>query len=154
MITTRFAIDSDRAQLYSLVSLIANFNPEEVVLAHEVIDSALASPANGYELVVAEDEGNIVGFICFGPIPITINRFDLYWIAVDPRQERRGIGSGLLADMEARLGVGSRIYVDTSSPPGYEAARRFYERHGYQLACTLPDFYRLGDDKVIYCKDL
>jgi ribosomal protein S18 acetylase RimI-like enzyme len=81
-------------------------------------------------------------------------RWDLYWIAVDPRQARGGIGSRLLEAMETRLGVGIRVYVDTSSTPGYTAARSFYERHGYHAVCTFPDFYREGDDKIFYYKDL
>jgi len=81
-------------------------------------------------------------------------RWDLYWIAVDPRQARGGIGSRLMEAMETRLGVGIRVYVDTSSTPGYTAARSFYEWHGYHAVCTFPDFYRERDDKIFYYKDL
>lgn len=155
MITIRPAVENDRQSLFSLVADISNFNQEEIELAREVIGDALDSEKNGYYLLTAERrDGRILGFICYGPIPISDKRWDLYWIAVDPRQGRSGIGSQLLAAMENGLGPGMRIYVDTSSTPGYTAARSFYERHGYHMACTFPDFYREGDDKIVYFKDL
>jgi ribosomal protein S18 acetylase RimI-like enzyme len=155
MITIRPAAAHDRQSLFSLVAGIKNFNPEEVELAREVIGDALASEKNGYHLLVAEDsDGRLPGFICYGPIPISDKRWDLYWIAVDPGQARSGLGSQLLRDMETRLGAGTRVYVDTSSTEGYTAARSFYERHGYQVAGVFPDFYRPGDDKIVYVKDL
>ena len=46
------------------------------------------------------------------------------------------------------------VYVDTSSTHGYDRARSFYEKNGYTVACVLPDFYRAGDDRVIYRKTL
>jgi ribosomal protein S18 acetylase RimI-like enzyme len=155
MIIIRPAAEHDRHSLFSLVAGIKNFNPEEVELAREVISDALDSEKNGYHLLVAVDsEGRLPGFICYGPIPISDKRWDLYWIAVEPGQARGGIGSQLLAAMETRLGPGMRIYVDTSSTPGYTSARSFYERHGYQVAGVFPDFYRQGDDKIVYVKDL
>jgi len=31
---------------------------------------------------------------------------------------------------------------------------QFYERTGYSLVARVPNFYRLGDDKLIYAKTL
>lgn len=148
--------EQDREQLFSLVGEIENFNAAEIALAREVIGDALRSEQNGYRLLVAVDRTDrLYGFICFGPVPITETSFDLYWIAVRPREARRGIGSLLLSTMEGELaGRGNRVYVDTSSTAAYDSARAFYERHGYDVACVLPDFYRAGDDKIIYVKDV
>lgn len=155
MITLREATGNDSEPLFSLIATIDNFNEAEQELAREVILDGLASPQNGYHLLVAFDEkSSLVGFICYGPIPITVNRFDLYWIAVSPSQGRQGIGSLLMQAMEERLGEGVRIYIDTSATPAYSKARSFYERHGYQVACVLTEFYGAGDDKIVYCKEL
>jgi len=155
MITIRPAGGDDRHQLFTLIATIDNFTAEEKDLAREVIDDGLASKKNGYHILVAVDsENSLIGFICFGPIPITVNRWDLYWIAVAPALSRRGVGTRLLRAMEEKLGKGARVYVDTSATSGYAKARSFYERQGYEVACVLPDFYRVGDDKVVYCKDL
>lgn len=155
MITLRRAVSDDRDQLFGLVDTIDNFNGEEKELAREVIHDGLASEKNGYHILVAVDgKETLVGFICYGPIPITVKRWDLYWIAVAPQVARQGIGTLLLNDMEERLGEGVRIYVDTSATISYRKARAFYERHGYQVACVLPEFYGAGDDKIVYCKEL
>ncbi|HIJ78314.1 MAG: GNAT family N-acetyltransferase [Desulfobulbaceae bacterium] len=154
MITIRLAAEFDRPQLFELIAAIDNFNNAEKELAREVITDGLASEKNGYYILVAIDQQDtLLGFICYGPIPITVQRWDMYWIAVAPESARLGIGTLLLQAMEEKLGQG-RIYVDTSSTPGYNKARSFYERHGYQVACVLPDFYATGDDKIVYCKEL
>lgn len=154
MITIRLAAEFDRPQLFELIAAIDNFNNAEKELAREVISDGLASEKNGYYILVAIDQQDtLLGFICYGPIPITVQRWDMYWIAVAPESARLGIGTLLLQAMEEKLGQG-RIYVDTSSTPGYNKARSFYERHGYQVACVLPDFYATGDDKIVYCKEL
>jgi ribosomal protein S18 acetylase RimI-like enzyme len=155
MITLRNAASSDRDQLFALVDTIDNFNPAEKELAREVIHDGLASAANDYHLLVSlgPDHG-ITGFICYGPIPITVKRWDLYWIAVAPQVARQGVGTLLLEAMEKKLGPGVRVYVDTSATPAYGKARAFYERHGYEVACLLPEFYGPGDDKIVYWKEL
>ena len=78
-----------------------------------------------------------------------------YWIVVGRGYARRGLGKRLLECMEswaAQDGI-RRIYVETSSSPPYEAARAFYEKHGYLLACVLEDFYRKGDHKMTFMKE-
>ena len=157
MITIRPLAAEDRAQLLALVRLQDNFNAQEVEVAIEVIDDTLDPTKNDYCILVALSEGQgVVGFICYGDIPMTDRRFDLYWVAVDPALGRQGVGRLLLARMEAELRAQgpAKVYVDTSSTAGYDPARGFYEKNGYQVACVLHDFYRDGDDKVIYLKEL
>jgi ribosomal protein S18 acetylase RimI-like enzyme len=82
--------------------------------------------------------------------------YDLYWIKVDEAASRKGVGGRLLEFMEefvAREGA-RRIYVETSSTEPYQAARSFYEKHGYRIVCSLEDFYREGDHKMIFMKDI
>jgi ribosomal protein S18 acetylase RimI-like enzyme len=78
----------------------------------------------------------------------------LYWIAVAKPTQARGIGGRLLVAAEeeiARLG-GRLLLIETSSLPHYAPTRRFYARHGYELACRLADFYADGDDLVVFRK--
>jgi hypothetical protein len=49
---------------------------------------------------------------------------------------------------------GRLLLVETSSTPAYAAARWFYESSGYRCEATIHDFYALGDDLVIFSKDL
>jgi ribosomal protein S18 acetylase RimI-like enzyme len=98
----------------------------------------------------------LVGFIIYGPTPLTLHTWDVYWIVVGKPYQRHGIGKRLLEAAEARIRAqrGEVIRVETSSLPSYEATRRFYEKHGYRLAGTIPDFYAPGDSLCIYYKRL
>ncbi len=143
----------DREQLIRIVKLQTNFLQCEVDIAIEVIDATF-DPKEDYQTLAAFDQQQLLGFISFGPIPLTVNRFDIYWIAVDPENGRHGIGTVLILEMEKRLkqaGSG-HIYVETSSTEGYAPARLFYEKHNYQLVSQLDDFYRDGDGRMIYRK--
>ncbi len=98
----------------------------------------------------------LAGYACYGPIPCTKSAFDLYWIAVDPRYQRHGLGRLLVSAVEERIkkSGGDRIYIDTSGRPDYAPTRAFYERNSFHRAACLPDFYAPGDDRVIYSKYL
>ncbi len=133
------------------------FSCSEVDVAVELVQEGLAKEeASGYRFVMAEQFGRLVGYTCFGPIPCTRSSFDIYWIAVHPDMQRRGLGRHLMRHTEQRIRRegGSRIYLDTSQREQYAATRAFYERLGYRLESVLPDFYGPGDDKAVYCKVL
>ncbi len=133
------------------------FSPAEIQIAAELVSEFLKEGANsGYLFTVAESEGDVIGYACFGPIPCTVSSYDLYWIAVHPSWQHSGIGGRLLDDIERWIADkgGTRMYVDTSGRDAYVSTRAFYERMGYTRAAVLPDFYSPGDDKVIYVKSL
>lgn len=134
------------------------FNGEEIAVARDLVRQSLTlgSAVSGYFFIVAEHDGRVVGYICYGPISGTAGRFDLYWIVVDPAWQGRGVGKVLLHAAEEAVGrVGGRkIYVETSSRPLYEPTRQFYLHAGYAWVATLPDFYAPDDHKIIYCKTL
>jgi hypothetical protein len=44
--------------------------------------------------------------------------------------------------------------VETSDTPAYAAARRLYERTGYQQEAIVHDFYAPGDSLLIFAKSL
>jgi ribosomal protein S18 acetylase RimI-like enzyme len=98
----------------------------------------------------------MLGYACFGPHPLTQGTYDLYWIVVDPTAQGHGIGHALLARVEAEVQArgGRLLLVETSGTPAYAPARRFYESSGYRCEATIHDFYALGDDLVIFSKDL
>jgi ribosomal protein S18 acetylase RimI-like enzyme len=147
-------IREDREQILAMVKQQTHFHPCEIDVAMEVIDETF-NPSEDYRTLVAEeDNSRISGFISFGPIPLTERRYDLYWIVVAPAIGRRGIGTQLMAAMENELKTSGsgHIYIDTSSTEGYAKARAFYEKTGYHVAAHLKDFYREGDDRILYLK--
>jgi ribosomal protein S18 acetylase RimI-like enzyme len=149
---------ADREPIGRILRAAGVFGAAEVAVGLELVDGTLEpGPATNYRWVVAEGDGQVLGFACFGPVPMTQGTFDLYWIAVDPRLQGRGLGRRLVAASEAAIragGGGRRLYVDTSSTPAYAPTRAFYAACGYAPAAELPDFYAPGDGKVILCKVL
>jgi ribosomal protein S18 acetylase RimI-like enzyme len=148
----------DGERVRALVAADGMFHPGEVEIAVELVREATlrGSAESGYWFLFAESDGTTLGYACYGPIAGTDGRFDLYWIVVDAQARGRGIGRALLAEAERRMAAtgAKRIYVETSSTELYRATRRFYEKAGYRRAAVLPDFYRPGDGKVIYVREL
>jgi len=148
----------DRKKILDLLTQTGVFNKKEIVVAMEIVDLVLAEKDGGdYQTFSYYDAtGRFMGYICFGPIPMADLRYDLYWIAVDRQVRGKGVAAELVGFMEkqiARQG-GGKVYVDTSSTPPYEAARGFYEKEGYSRVCVLDNFYRPGDGKIIFMKNI
>jgi ribosomal protein S18 acetylase RimI-like enzyme len=147
----------DGPALQALVAATGAFTEEELLAAAELIaighDEATRS---GYRFAVAEEDGVVVGYTCYGRASFSDATWDLYWIAVAPGSQRRGVGSVLLAGAESAAAgeQGWMMLAETGSKSSYEPARRFYERNGYAEIARIPDFYGVGDDKVVYAKRL
>ena len=148
---------AQRARFEALTAATGVFQPAEAAIAVEVLDEALAGD-DDYRFVGAYEGGadTLVGFACWGPTPATVGTWDLYWIAVDPAWQGKGVGSDLLHEVERRLAADCArlLVVETSSRAEYAPTRGFYERRGFRRAAVLPEYYAPGDDLVIYLKDL
>lgn len=146
----------DRARLAELLVATGAFNAEEIEVALSLFDVATRAPGDAgvpldYELLGAFDDERLAGYVCFGPTPATEGTFDLYWLAVDPAAQRRGIGRALVREVEQVLRArgGRLLVVETSSRADYEPTRTFYARGGYSEAARVRDFYAPGDDRIL-----
>jgi ribosomal protein S18 acetylase RimI-like enzyme len=157
-LSLRWLAAADIAAIEAL--LLANrpvFSDEECRTAVEMIHEGLApQEEDPYQFLVAEAPGRgVVAYACFGTIPLTNGTYDLYWIAVHPDVHALGVGRKLLVHCEeeiARQG-GRLVVVETSSRKDYDKTRRFYEKTmAYETAAWIKDFYKAGDDKVVYIK--
>ena len=147
----------DRSRILEIVTATGSFTPVEIATAMEVVDEGLAEPGRDYFLYVVEDEdGWVTGYACHGPTPLTEGTYDLYWIAVDPAAQGGGYGRALLkfAEEDVLWRGGRLLLIETSSQESYGATIRFYERSGYPLVARIKGFYRPGDDKLIFAKEL
>ena len=146
----------DRPQLAELLSRIETFSPEEVQCALELIDLALTSGKVDYQVLVAcrETENKVVGYVCYGPTPMTDGTFDLYWIASDPVVRGQGVGAALVSAMEGdiRRRKGRLIRIETSAMEAYGPTRGFYAAMQYREESRFRDFYRVGEDLIILAK--
>lgn len=146
---------TDREAIETIVRAAGNFKTHEIAVALEVTDDRLTrADRSDYRFALAEIDGEVAGFVCFGHIPCTSGSYDIYWLVVHPRWQRCGIGTLLLAEAEVACQSGRRVYIETSSRVDYASARSFYVASGYSLIATLPDFYAQGDAKMIYVKAL
>jgi D-alanine-D-alanine ligase len=146
---------ADLGRIRELVDSTGVFNAVELDTAVELADERIKEgPASGYNFVFAEQDGQVVGYACYGPIALTVGSYDLYWIAVDKSTQGQGLGRKIMdkvAEIIKSEG-GRNIYIETSTRPHYHPTRAFYERCGCPLVATLDDFYAVGDGKAIYCK--
>jgi ribosomal protein S18 acetylase RimI-like enzyme len=128
-----------------------------VAVAEELIDSYLDDPSgSGYRILVAEVASTVAGYICYGPTPLTEGTWDIYWVAVAQTRQDQGIGSALMksAERDIARAQGRLSMIETSSTPAYEKTRSFHLSQGYEIVARIPDFYALGDDKLILQKRL
>ncbi len=149
--------EADQASLSALLRRIEQFKPDEVVVAEELIEASIRNPeGSGYESIVAQKEDEIVGYVCFGPTPMTQATWDLYWIAVAPDRQGQGIGKQVFQSFAdaVRARGGRHVRIETSSQEIYAATGGFYERLGFELAGKLRDFYAPADDLLIFYREL
>jgi ribosomal protein S18 acetylase RimI-like enzyme len=153
MIAVRPGAPADREALEAAIRSDTTFRADEIDVALELVDAGLAGSAD-YAIRVADVDGAVRGYLCFGPTPMTRASYDLYWIVVHAEARGRGVAGALLRAMEAELAErgGGNVRVETSETEGYGAARALYERHGYPEAARLVDFYSPGDALIVYYK--
>lgn len=149
-------LPADRPRVREIVEASGVFRPDEVTIALEVLDGAIAAPGRDYWAVGAYRNDRLVGFAAFGPVPCTVATWDLYWIAVDPALQGSGIGRELMNHCEAAITAegGRLVVVETSSRKDYEPTRAFYRRLEYHAQAEIPDYYAPGDGLVVYTKTL
>lgn len=150
-------IPSDIQDIVEIVRSTGFFSDEELDIAGELVEERLLKGVgSGYYFLFMEINKKLTGYSCYGPVPGTLNSFDLYWIAVENQSRGRGLGRLLLEMSEQKIASmnGKNIYIETSSRDLYLPTRKFYEVCGYRTEARLKDFYAPGDDKIIYVKAL
>lgn len=156
--THRITQQQDRSHVLDILTRTGFFRPDELEIATEVLDDALTEgPQGHYRSVCSVSEnGEVLGWICYGPTPCCIGTYDVYWAAVDPRAQGQGIGKRMFAHAEQDIAHrGGRLaIIETSSRELYTPTNRFYLACGYEPKGRIPDFYVIGDDKIIYSKSL
>jgi D-alanine-D-alanine ligase len=153
MVMISIADEQDGRSIQSITSKTTVFSPEEVDCVTELWEEYRQNGAqtSGYYFVVEREDGRVRGYACYGPRSLTDGTYDLYWIAVDPECRRAGVGRKLLDWVEQEIHkIGGRILVVET----YAPTRRFYLATDYTLEATLKDFYKDGDDLVIFTKHL
>ena len=146
----------DKAAVMALIEATNFFHAHEVIVAEELVDVYLGVPdQKDYQVIVIESaEGEVAGYLTYGPTPMAVGVYDLYWMAVDPQAQGQGYGRRLVEWLETYVKAehGRLIIIETSSSGKYEPTRRFYLGLKYTEVARIPDYYQDGDDRVIYTK--
>jgi D-alanine-D-alanine ligase-like ATP-grasp enzyme/GNAT superfamily N-acetyltransferase len=158
VITWRYEVTpADVEAIREVTASTGYFYDDEVAVSVELVEERLAKgAASGYEFVLADCGGRLIGYTTFGPIPCTKSSFDWYWLAVRPELQGFGIGKQLLQQVEVRSRAmgGTRLYCETSGRTKYASTRVFYEYMGFMLCELLEDYYDTGDGRATYSKSL
>ncbi len=144
----------DRGEIMRLLEDAGVFSDREIKMAISLVDQLLQGNPD-YRFLVATDAGDtVLGYICYGHNPLTAGTWDIYWVAVSRRFQRRHVGSLLIEGAEKDIGgeEGKLIVIETSSKPSYRPTRKFYERMGYRISARIEKFYSESDDMIIYSK--
>jgi ribosomal protein S18 acetylase RimI-like enzyme len=146
---------TDIENVRSIVTDTALFSKCEIEMAVELVITTLKIP-DEYSFFFAELNDETIAFCNYSLIPCTMDTFDLYWIAVRKKMQGMGIGKMLIkaTENDIRVKKGRQILVSTSSLETYSNTRKFYEKAGFSVAAILPNFYKEGDDEIIFKKVL
>ena len=147
----------DAQAVRQILIACAVFTPEEIHVALGLMrDVFVEQTIESYFLFGADIHGDVQGYVCLGKLPLTRATWHLYWIAVHPRVQSRGLGQALQNFVEefVRSRDGERIGAETSSRAEYARARKFYRRAGYKRVGFVRDFYKSGDDCIMLSKPL
>jgi ribosomal protein S18 acetylase RimI-like enzyme len=146
----------DRKEVERILAEVKVFPSQEIEVALEVIDSYLSGSLDYIIKEAADERDSVLGYICYGKVPLTDAVWDIYWVVVGEEFQGKGIAGRLMKCMEddLRTKKARAIMVETSSIPEYKPAREFYVRKGFNEVCRIEDFYAEGNDKVVYRKIL
>ncbi len=154
----RLLIQEDREKILAMLKNVKYFIPDEINVAMELVDIVLRDKEQRDYTIqcLVDHRDDPLGYVCYGPTPMTEGTFDLYWIVVDPQYQGQGVGTRLLdffEDTVKRMN-GRMILIDTSSISPYESVCRFYSEKGYREVARVPDYYWSGNDRITFCKNL
>ena len=149
---------SDLEAVERLVRMNPVFNAAEIDIAKELVVEHLERGPEicGYYFLFADGPDGLLGYACYGPVPATNGRYELYWIAVRPDLQRARLGAQLQrASEEAVSAMGGRYMVaETSTRAEYGPAHRFYLAQGYSQLAEIPDWHDEGDGLALFGKRL
>lgn len=90
------------------------------------------------------------------PERMTQGTWNMLLLAVHAGHQRSGLGRELVCEAESRVrdAGGRLLLVETSGLPEFERTRAFYRACGYEPEARIRDFYREGEDKVVFRRTL
>ncbi len=90
------------------------------------------------------------------PEKLTEGTYNLLAIGVSQNAQRKGVASAMMEYIEQQLKQknGRLLLVETSSDEAQIAARKLYQKIGYKQVAVIDDFWKDGEDKIVFLKQL
>lgn len=152
----RLATSGDIDALLALAEATGLFQSHELEDLNGMMREHLSGDDDGDNVWIVDDDGELLGAAYYAPESFAEGVWNLYFIGVHPTHQGKGRGTALLSYVEDALTTkGERILlVETSGVGSFELTRTFYRKNGYDEEARIRDFYKVGDDKVIFRKAL
>jgi ribosomal protein S18 acetylase RimI-like enzyme len=154
----------DTAALLALAEVTGLFQSEEIGELAQMLAAHFDDATDSSGIWLTDDDvwrqalqlRDLAGIAYFAPERMTEGTWNLYLIAIHPKCQKQGRGATLLAHIEKMLAErGERmLLVETSGLESFEYVRDFYRQCGFAEEARIRDFYRAGDDKIVFRKVL
>ena len=151
----RSTTPDDMIALIALADATGLFQPNQLEDLGEMLSDYFGSNSDDH-LWITDDDNGVVGVAYCEMERMTDGTWNLQLIAIRPDCQGQGRGATLLRYVEQTLTVrgGRVLLVETSGLPDFERTRAFYRKCGYDEEARIRDFYKAGDDKIVYRKAL
>ena len=154
-----------------MIEKIRSVNQSDLHKLKDVVDSCQLFPLEYLEGMIAdyftneatediwftyvENETPIAIGYCV-PEKLTVGTYNLLAIGVSKEFQKKGVAREMMKYIEdlLRKSGGRILIVETSSDEAQMAARNFYQKLEYSCEGVLKDFWKDGEDKIIFLKKL
>ncbi|MDZ4878545.1 MAG: hypothetical protein CLLPBCKN_007980 [Chroococcidiopsis cubana SAG 39.79] len=146
----------DTTPLIALADATGLFEPNQLEELGEILSDYFGNNSNSDRFWIVDDDNGLVGIAYCEMERMTDGTWNLQLIAIRPDCQGQGRGTNLLQYVEQMLTAsgGRVLLVETSGLPDFERTRAFYRKCGYGEEARIRDFYKTGDDKIVYRKAL
>ena len=152
----RLTTPNDTSALLALAKATGLFESNQIEELAQMLSQHFNDEADSQGVWFTDDDNEPVGVAYVAPERMTEGTWNLYLIAIHPDRQRQGRGAALLRHVEKMLAErGERVLlVETSGLEHFEYVRTFYRKIGYDEEARIREFYKAGDDKIIFRKGL
>ncbi len=150
----RKAGPSDAFDLEAPIRACGLFSEEEAQGFIAMLPDLLNDPEQHW--LRLDGPGGIVGAAYLSRDGMSADVWNLWFIGVAPEYRGKGGGRSMLTAAEAKVrDTGGRLLlIETSSDIAMAHARGLDESAGYEPQGCIRDYYRSGEDKIIFAKPL
>lgn len=152
----RLAAPDDTNALLALAEATGLFESNQIEELAQMLNQHFSNETDNQGVWFTDYDNQPVGVAYVAPERMTEGTWNLYLIAIHPVRQRQGRGAALLRHVEQMLAKrGERVLlVETSGLEDFEYVRAFYRKSGYEEEARIREFYKAGDDKIIFRKTL